>query len=147
MRNARIKKRVTILVGVCVVLLVGALIANHYLDKSYLVEIKYKEVMKKIDNKEDFVLLLSQTTCSHCRDYKPKLRKVAREYKLTIYYLETNLLSEEESKEIKKNFNFSDTPTTVFVNEGVEKTAASRIVGDVGKAKIISKLKSNGFID
>ena len=56
------------------------------------------------------------------------------------------MLNEEESAELKKHFSFSGTPTTVFVIDGDEKTAATRINGDVSEEKIISKLKSNGFI-
>lgn len=140
------KKRGIILGVICLVILVGAFIADSYLGKSYFVEIKYNEVMKKIENKESFVLLLSQTTCSHCAEYKPKLTIVSKKYKVEVYYLETDLLNEEESAELKKKFSFSGTPTTVFVIDGDEKTAATRINGDVSEEKIISKLKSNGFI-
>ena len=142
----KVKKRVLILVTVCLVILVGAFIADKFLSKEYLVEIKYNEVMKKINNGDTFVLLLSQTTCSHCAEYKPKVNRVAKKYKLTVYYLETNLLKEKEEKEIKKHFNYSGTPTTVFVIDGYEKTAANRINGDASEDKIISKFKSNGYI-
>ena len=141
------KKRAIILAIICVVVLIGAFLADKYLGKEYLTEIKYDEVMNKIEKKENFVLLLSQTTCSHCAAYKPKLSKVANKYKITIYYLETDLLNEDETKTLKKQFSFNGTPTTVFVNDGEEKTAANRINGDVSEEKIISKLKSNGFID
>ena len=79
-------------------------------------------------------------------DFKPKLERVANKYKLNIYYLETDLLDKETSKELKTKFSFSGTPTTVFVINGEEKTAATRINGDVSEEKIVSKLKSNGFI-
>lgn len=140
------KKNVIILVIVCLIVLVGAVVADIILGKSYLNEIKYDKVMEKVEAKDSFVLLLSQTTCSHCMDFKPKLAKVAKNYKVNIYYLETNLLSEDESKKLKEHFNYSGTPTTVFVINGEEKTAANRINGDVSEEKIISKLKSNGFI-
>ena len=140
------KKNVIILVIVCLIVLVGAIVADVMLGKSYLNEIKYDKVMEKVEAKDSFVLLLSQTTCSHCMDFKPKLARVAKNYKVNIYYLETNLLSEDESKELKEHFNFTGTPTTVFVINGEEKTAANRINGDVSEEKIISKLKSNGFI-
>lgn len=142
----KIKKRVTILVGICLIVLVGAIIADRYLSKEYLIEIKYDKVMEKVNNKETFVLLLSQTTCSHCAAYKPKLSKVAKKYKLEVYYLETDLLNEKATAELKKHFSFSGTPTTIFVINGDEKTAANRINGDTTEEKIISKLKSNGFI-
>lgn len=142
----KVKKRVLILVTVCLVILVGAIVLDKFLSKEYLVEIKYNEVIKKVNNGDTFVLLLSQTTCSHCAEYKPKLSRVAKKYKVTIYYLETDLLKEKEEKEIKKHFNYSGTPTTVFVVDGYEKTAANRINGDASEDKIISKLKSNGYI-
>ena len=140
------KKNIIILVIVCLIVLVGAVVADIILGKSYLNEIKYDKVMEKIDAKDSFVLLLSQTTCSHCMDFKPKLAKVAKDYKIEIYYLETNLLSDEEHDELKKHFSFTGTPTTVFVINGEEKTAATRIEGDASEEKIIRKLKSNGFI-
>ncbi len=144
MKNA--KKRALIICGICLVILVGAVIADLVLSKSYLKEIKYNEVMDKIEKKESFVVLLSQTTCTHCMDFKPKLEKVANKYKVSIYYLETDLLTEEEHNELKTHFSFSGTPTTVFITDGEEKTAANRINGDVSEEKIVSKLKSNGYI-
>ena len=142
----RAKKRILIIVIICLIVLIGAVVADVILGKAYLKEIKYNKVIDKIEAKESFVLLLSQTTCSHCMDYKPKLASVAKKYKVEIYYLETDLLDEKEVETIKSHFNYSGTPTTVFVINGEEKTAANRITGDASKDKIISKLKSNGFI-
>ena len=110
------KKKAIILGIICFVILIGAFIGDRLLSKSYLQEIKYSDVMKKVENKESFILLLSQTTCTHCMDFKPKLKKVANKYKITVYYLE-------------------------------KKTAATRIDGDVSEEKIISKFKSNGYIE
>lgn len=142
-----LKRKIIILVVICLIVLVGALIFDRFLGKDYLTQIKYDEVIKKVQNKDSFVLLISQTTCSHCKNFKPKLSEVAKEYKLNIYYIEVDLLSEDEYNSFKKYFNFEGTPQTVFVIDGYEKTAANRIVGDTSTEKIISKLKSNGFID
>ena len=141
------KKKALILGGICLVILVVALGADLILSRSYLKEIKYNEVINKIEKKESFVLLFSQTTCTHCMDFKPKLERVANKYKLDIYYLETDLLDDDTYTELKSYFSFNGTPTTVFVINGEEKTAATRINGDVSEEKIISKLKSNGFVD
>ena len=140
------KKRALILGSICLIILIGAVIADLLLSKSYLKEIKYDELVEKIEKKENFVVLFSQTTCTHCMDFKPKLEHVANKYKVKIYYLETDLLDEDTYKELKTKFSFNGTPTTVFVADGEEKTAATRINGDVSEEKIISKLKSNGFI-
>lgn len=141
------RKRLVVMIICFFVIVIGGFIISSIFDKDYLKEIKYNEVVKKIENKDSFVLLLSQTTCSHCMDYKPKLAKVAKKYKVEIFYLETDLLDDDTHKELKTYFNFSGTPTTVFVIDGEEKTAANRINGDTSEQKIINKLKSNGFID
>lgn len=141
------KKKAIIIIIICLILLIGGFIGDRLLSKSNLEEIKYAKMMEKVKNKDSFIVLFSQTTCRHCKDFKPKLEKVANEFDITIYYLETDLLTEEEHNELKKKFSYSGTPTTIFVINGEEKSAATRINGDVSKNKIISKLKSNGFID
>ena len=141
------KKKVMILVIFCLLILAGAVIADRIMGKSYFNEISFNDIMEKIENKEDVVLLISQTTCSHCISYKPKLKDVANKYKLNIYYIDVDLLGEDEAKELKSKVNYSSTPVTVFLKNGEEKTAANRINGDASKDKIVKKLKNNGFID
>jgi len=141
------KKKVMILVIFCLLILAGAFIADRIMGKSYFNEISFNDIMEKIENKDDVVLLISQTTCSHCISYKPKLKDVANKYKLNIYYIDVDLLGEDEAKELKSKVNYSSTPVTVFLKNGEEKTAANRINGDASKDKIVKKLKNNGFID
>ena len=52
-----------------------------------------------------------------------------------------------EKKEFSKYITFDGTPVTVFIKNGEEKTAATRINGSASTEKILAKLKSNGFID
>ena len=140
------KKRILILFITCIVILVGALIFDKIYNKEYFIELKYEEFIKKIENKDSFVLCLSQTTCSHCAEFKPKLKEVAKQYKIELYYMETNLLNKEQTEGLKKIVAFSGTPTTVFITDGEEKLVANRISGDISKEKLIKKLKSNGII-
>ena len=100
-----------------------------------------------MDNKEDMVLLISQTDCIHCISYKPKLEDMANKHKVDIYYIDVDLLSKEEHSELEKYINYNGTPTTVFLKNGEETSAATRINGDASRNKIEKKLKSNGFID
>lgn len=141
------KKKVMILVIFCLLILAGAVIADRMMGKSYFNEISFNDIMEKIENKDDVVLLISQTTCSHCISYKPKLKDVANKYKLNIYYIDVDLLNEDEAKELKSKISYTGTPVTVFLKNGEEKTAANRINGDASKDKIVKKLKNNGFID
>ncbi len=143
-----VKKKIIILVIVCLTILVGAIVADKLMSKSYFNEITYNDLIDKIKNKESFVVLISQTTCSHCISYKPKLESVANEYKVDVYYIDVDLLSESEEKNLKTYISYSSTPSTVFIKNGEETSAATRINGDVQlQDTIIKKFKSNGFID
>ena len=131
---------------ILVVILVVLVFSNAKASKYGLFELKCDEVIEKINNKESFVLVVSQTTCTHCISYKPVLESVAKKYKIKAYYVDVNLFSEEEDNEFKKYVSYSDTPSTLFIKDGEESTRANRIVGEANEEKIVSKLKQNGFI-
>ena len=139
------KKRAIILFIVCLVILIGALVANSILSKSNLKLISYEEIKEKIENDETFVLLISQTTCNNCANFKPKLDKFAKSNGIIVYYIEADKLSEEEQANLNSLISFSSTPTVVFIKDGYETTAASRIVGDSDTETIVRKFKSNGY--
>ena len=143
----KVKKKIIILVVFCLLVLLGAVLADRIMGKSYFNKIDYKEIVKKIENKESFVFMISQTTCSHCASYKPKIEKVANEHKINIYYIDVDLLNDTEVSELKSYVNYDSTPSTIFIKNGEESSAAARINGDASIEKIESKLKSNGFID
>lgn len=144
----KLKKKIIILCVVALILLVGALVADKIISKNYFNEITYQEIITKMNNKDNFVLCITQTTCSHCISYKPKLEKVANKYKVDTYYIEVDLLQEDEKKELSKYITISGgTPSTIFIKEGTEKTSANRINGDVSTTKIVQKLQQHGFIE
>lgn len=143
-------KKKKIIVIIASILVVAGLIIYCFIHSYYsnLIEINYNELKEKIDNKEDFVLCVSRTTCSHCQDYKPKLKKVGYKYKIDIYYIDVDLLNDDELKMFKNTVSFDgSTPITIFFKNGEEKTTATRIEGDVSEEKLINKLKTNGFIE
>lgn len=131
---------------ILLIILVILVFSNANASKYGLFELKCDEVIEKINNKESFVLVISQTTCTHCISYKPVLESVAKKYKIKTYYVDVNLFSEEEDNEFKKYVSYSDTPSTLFIKDGEETTRANRIVGEANEEKIVSKLKQNGFI-
>lgn len=112
-----------------------------------LKELKSNEVIEKIKNKEDFVLCVAQTTCSHCEMYKPKLKKVANKYDILIYYINVDKLNKKEEKEFNKYIYTEGTPVTIFFKNGEEETTANRIQGNASSKKIENTLKKYNFID
>ena len=141
------KKNLIIICTVILVIILGILLyVNSKSSKYGLFELKYDDVMEKFNNKEDFVLVISQTQCTHCISYKPVLRSVSKKYKIKTYYIDVDLLSDKETEELKKYVSYSDTPSTLFIKDGTESTRANRIVGEATEEKIVSKLKQNNFI-
>lgn len=138
------------------IIIAGLIIAGIFLvyklafsnkEESKLVNISVAEIENKISNKETFILVISQTGCSHCEQYLPELDKTLKEVNKEAYLLNITGLSNENTSTLNKYVNFSGTPTTIFFHEGEEKTTLNRIVGYASKTKIIERLQSLGYID
>ena len=148
------KKNIFIIIGIVIVALAiaGLVYASTTLNKknndvdSHLVELNMSELQSKIENKETFILVISQTDCSHCAEYKPILKEVLAENNITAYEIDEKKLTKEENGQLKNIANISGTPTTVFIVDGEEKSTQSRLVGSANKTKIINRLKANGYI-
>lgn len=113
---------------------------------THLEDVSLSQLDTKITNKESFVLVITQTGCSHCEQYLPELNKTLEEYDLKANVLNITNLSEEDSKKLSSYVNFSGTPTTIFFIDGEEKTTLNRLVGYASRDKIIERLKSLGYI-
>ena len=144
-------KKNNIILTIAIILFIGLiifLVINHEEVKTgALEELTYKEVQEKIDNKEDFVIVLSQTTCSHCAEYKPTIKQIAKKHKITIYYLDYDKYKKQEKKIIEK-FNFDGgTPTTFFYKDGKETSVMNRLIVNVTSSKVIAMLKKLEYIE
>ena len=133
---------VIFLITILIILIINSIITPK---KGELLNITYSEIQKKIENKDNFVLIVSQSTCSHCASYKPKMEIIAQDYGLNIYYIDYDL--EKEQDQFLSDLKLSGaTPTTLFFEKGKEKSILNRLEGDVSNEKIIEKLKEMGFI-
>ena len=143
------KKKIVIYISGLFIVLLGVTAGYFLFNKNNkLVELDYNEVISKLNNKESFVLCISRTNCSHCIDYKPKLRRVANEYDTYIYFIDVDKYDKKDLEAFNSRISFDgSTPVTVFIKDGEEKTTATRIEGDVSVDRIVNKLKKNGFID
>ncbi len=135
-----------ILVLLIAVLLVGCT-NNNSNEEKYLEEITYKEFLEKLENKETFILEIMATSCTHCQTFTPKFVSVLEEYDIKAYKINLSNISEEDENSLKQEQNYEGTPEVIFFFEGKEKSKLQRIGGDVSKTKIISKLKSAGYIE
>lgn len=148
------KKVIKIILGIILILaVIGIIYASTTLNKknneldSHLVVLTYKELKEKLDNKEDFILVITKTTCSHCESYKPKLKDVLSKYDIKAYEIALDKLSDDETKVFNEIANVSGTPTTIFIKNGSESTTSNRLVGDIqDEDTIITRFKALGFI-
>ena len=137
-----------IIIITTLILIISFLLINKMsnYNKGDLNPITFKEIQEKKANKEDFILIVSQSTCSHCASYKPKVKQIAKEHGITVYYIDIDL-EKNEDEVIKELHITGETPMTLFYLEGKETSILNRIVGDLGTEKIINQFKKLGFID
>lgn len=146
------RKKKNIILGVLICILIILICTLLYIigkksDFKSIEDINLTTLKAKIDNKEKFVLVITQTGCSHCMAYLPILEEIGEDYKLTFYDLNMTNLSDEEKVEFNKLVRISGTPTTIFYTDGEEQSTTTRLVGEKTKDKIINRLKSEGYIN
>ena len=144
------ENRINLIIVLVVIVLVAAL-AFIFLSKNMQADgvksINISELKEKIDNKDSFVLVITQDGCSHCKSYLPTLRKIANKYNITFYDISQTNLSNEDKTYLKNVANIDGTPTTVFIENGEEKSTTNRLVGNVPEYRVIEKLKAIGYIN
>lgn len=148
------QKKKNIILGVLVVILVIlictiTIIIGKKNSKAYqsIEEINLTTLQDKINNKDKFVLVVTQTGCSHCIAYLPVLEEIGEEYHLKFYDINITNLSADEKTDFNKIVRISGTPTTIFYTDGEEQSTTTRLVGEKTKDKIITRLKSEGYIN
>jgi len=127
-----------------------------YSKEANLTFIDMDEYKDLVEEKGIHVVVIGQTTCSHCIAIKPALNKVAGEYDLTINYLNLTEMSEDEYndfeeslKEIEYNEpNFVEdgsfgTPLTLIIENGKVKDYIS---GQRTNSQLVREFKKAGLI-
>ena len=136
------------IIGVILLIIMVFIYVKHSNDnKDYFVGISYKELNEKIENKDSFMLCVSSTTCSHCASYKPKLKEIANDKKVEIYYTDIDQYSDSDKEKFNKEYDVSGTPTTLIFVDGREVSVMSRIEGDVSKDKVINSLEKYNLMN
>ena len=114
---------------------------------SNIKKISFKTLKKMINKEESFILLVSQTYCSHCIAFKPIFNEALSDNNLIGYELDIATISEKDYYELADMFpTLSGTPTTIFFKDGKEISEESRMVGYQEKEETVKAFKENGFI-
>ena len=129
-----------ILLVITILLLASACSSN-------LKSINLKKLNQKLDNKESFVLYLTNEDESGTT-LKNTLYKVAKKNDIKTYYINTDkITNEDELKNLKEDFYFEETNIIVFVKKGVETTVLSRIDNIyISEENLENELKNQGYL-
>lgn len=117
------------------------------LDEKVLISVSYDELNEKLENKDTFILEVVQDGCHNCTSFTPKFEKVLDEYDLVAYTLNISIIDANDSDKFLKEYNVDGTPTVIFFKDGKETSTLKRLVGNKDEDVIISKLRSNGYIE
>lgn len=97
-----------------------------------------KTVMKKIKNKETFVLVIGEEYCGACKQYFESLKALKKEKGVVFDYIDINKENMDDFLELIFDYIETDdleyTPTTIFVTDG---EAGELIVGSISKEEIV----------
>lgn len=105
-----------------------------YSAEQYITSIDYDKYSELISNDDTNIIVVGQTTCSHCIAIKPALNSVAGDYDLTINYLNLTKMSEDEYNKFTNSLKEIEYNDEDFVNEGSFGTPLTLIVKN-GKVK------------
>ena len=134
-------------IGLCLLFVLCFLLVGCGKTTEYLNNITYKELNKKISNKDSFVLEVVQTGCSNCTKFTPKFKSVLESNKVVAYSINLTELTESDATSFINDFKVEGTPTVIFFKDGKETSTMDRLSGaNVSKDVIEAKLKKTGFI-
>ena len=114
------KKKNIIISAVIIVLTVIICAAIWFIGKGfnkteypYIHELTFNELESKLNNQDSFVLIITQTGCSHCEAYLPVVQNVSNKYKVDFYVLNRTNISDEERTKLKNIANI--VPNIAFI--------------------------------
>ncbi|MBV1709591.1 MAG: thioredoxin family protein [Erysipelothrix sp.] len=83
--------------------------------------IKATEAIKRLDAAESMVLVIGISTCSACKEYKPIVREIVKNYDVEIFYVEfdSDVQTDVNSLIEKYLIEARWTPTTYIFKDGV----------------------------
>lgn len=115
---------------------------------NYLKNINLDKLNKKLDNKETFVLYLTNED-NYGTTLRNTLLKVAKKNDIKTFYLNTEKITDENKlNKLKEKFYFEESNFIVFVKDGVEKTVLSRIDDAyISTNKLEEELKNQGYLN
>ena len=90
-----------------------------------VVDITADALLKKVNDKEDFALVFTQTTCGHCETFLKMMESYMKNHNVVLYIMVLDKESDVDKalKKLKEPFpEFTSTPDIYYVEKGVIKS-------------------------
>lgn len=131
---------------ICCLLCLGLMICGCSIKKDSYTMLSYEQLLKKIENKETFPLVIGSSECSACANYEITMQAFIKEHQVEVFEIDLLELSEEDYDKLKLAVSFTGTPTTVFYKDGKLTSFYNRIDGSAPKSVVEDYFKNNGYI-
>ena len=110
-----------------------------------LTKIDYTTYEEKINNGENFLIIIERKGCGYCEKYMPIVTEVASEKEIPIYYIDTADLSSEEFTKLENSNLYLKreqwgTPTTLLLSGN---SVAASLGGYVEKDEFVEFIEKN----
>lgn len=120
---------------------------NYDENKNYIKDITNINNFVEMFNKdEEYIVVIGQTVCSHCIDYRPKVNRVAYSYDMDIYWIEYDTLTYNDKVKVKNlhdKFSSISTPYTIIIKNG---DIIDEMVGESEEQEILDLLINNNLV-
>lgn len=127
----------------------GEVISAEDYKIDFLFELKIPDIMRKIEDKETFLLLSSRDSCHTCKTYIPLLKRKFDKYEIKAFFLNRSLYDRDNSyyvdfmnidKRLEKNLQY--TPYLMYFKEG---KLVDELVGSKKENEVEEFLKRNNL--
>ena len=121
----------------------------EYSAEKYINHIGYSEYEELIDSSETNVIVIGQTTCSHCIAFKPAMNTMGKDYGVTMNYLDILKLGNDYSKfeDSLEDLGYTEelgTPLTLIVKDG---KIIKSLEGERTISQLVREFKKVGLIN
>ena len=84
-----------------------------------IIEVNPTIIMDKMDSKDDFILLVTLSTCTICAEYKKVIDELISNYEVDIYHIIIGNFEGQYDKLSNEYLNYlTDAPDTFFIVNG-----------------------------
>ena len=110
-----------------------------------LKSIKVENLEKKLDNKESFILYLTDEE-EEGLTLKKTLNNVTKDNKLNCFYINTDKLNDKDEEKLQSLFTYEDSNVIIFIKNGQENSVLTRITDTfINYDKLKQEIKNQGF--